>query len=644
VRLRQLELNDFGPFKGRQHIDFGTANGVTVIYGDNNLGKTTLLNSVRWLFLGKFLERTGGQRAIADLVNRETLAEADGKEVTASVTATVEWGDATYIITRSIVRSPERTIARLDVIRGSNVLSREDGEAALRQMLPEEIQQFFLFDAEALNRYEDLLHDPTAGEELKKAIERILGVPVLKNGIEDVKALTAAHNKVIAKLQTKDVKAKEAASTLSTLNSMIDAQTASIESLDEDIARVEAKRSEIETMMQATETARRLLERERGARRAVDLASADHDKMLRRYQEAAGRTWQAVVSGPTRKRVEAVRQQLAQLQGRQQEFERERLIVQLRAEIVAGAPCPCCGQTATLDHIASATVGTQDNQGTIDALLRTEHALEAVLDPAAVVLVEERWTAFQDAFAKLHDARSELDDAEAAVAGVTDASIGDLPRDLANVREQLRILHANRDDAQRKLDENRDYANRMAAVVAEQGGAEGAAATRKQTMLTDLQQLLSSAIDTYRENLKRRVEAEATTVFLSVRSDPDFTGLSINGDYGLSILHADGDIEPHRSAGYEHIVALSLVAALQRCAPVHGPIFMDMPFARLDPNHTQQTLKALPSIADQIVLVVHKGEVDHDEAANVLGSSLVLERQLVRRSARHTDIRPLGDN
>ena len=40
--------------------------------------------------------------------------------------------------------------------------------------------------------------------------------------------------------------------------------------------------------------------------------------------------------------------------------------------------------------------------------------------------------------------------------------------------------------------------------------------------------------------------------------------------------HKDASREPRRSAGYEHIVALSLVAALQRCAPSKGPIFMDM--------------------------------------------------------------------
>ena len=66
------------------------------------------------------------------------------------------------------------------------------------------------------------------------------------------------------------------------------------------------------------------------------------------------------------------------------------------------------------------------------------------------------------------------------------------------------------------------------------------------------------------------------------------------------------------------------------------------PFARLDPNHTLRTLEALPAIAEQVVLIVHEGEINPSEAQNTLRSSLICERRLTRRSARHTEILKLG--
>ena len=58
-------------------------------------------------------------------------------------------------------------------------------------------------------------------------------------------------------------------------------------------------------------------------------------------------------------------------------------------------------------------------------------------------------------------------------------------------------------------------------------------------------------------------------------------GLRITDHYGLEIIDSDGEVV-RRSAGYEHLVALSLIAALQDSAAVRGPVVMDYPFGRLD--------------------------------------------------------------
>lgn len=44
LRFTSLTIENFGPFKGDQTIDFTNDNGVTIIWGNNGRGKTTLLN------------------------------------------------------------------------------------------------------------------------------------------------------------------------------------------------------------------------------------------------------------------------------------------------------------------------------------------------------------------------------------------------------------------------------------------------------------------------------------------------------------------------------------------------------------------------------------------------------------------------
>ncbi|MDE0189259.1 MAG: AAA family ATPase [bacterium] len=641
MRLHRIGYSNFGPFKGDQAIELPDRDGVAVIYGDNNLGKTTILNSVRWLFSGSFPERTGRSRDPRELINREAVAEADGEPVVGQVTAAVTWRDANYTLTRSLILEGDRLKQRLDVIRGSDALGWEEAQATLQQMIPEEIQQFFLFDAEALNRYEDLLHDPTAGEELKKAIERILGVPVLKNAIQDLRALTWKHNKVISKLKTKSALAKSAANSFALLSAVLDRRDEDIASIKARIKELEDERSEIEQQMAASEKARVLITNHQQVAKDHEVAKKALEAARSRFKEVAPQTWTAVLTPTITTELDKLYAERQNLELEQDAFDRRQLLIQLREELAETGECPCCGQLANHPPTED-THSAHDQSSKLSALESRIDSLERILDPAAVARLDERNKALQDAAVKVHDLATDLADAKDQIDGLDVPSLADLPTKLANTKIQLTNTRETLRDTVKLRDEDSEKANRLAAVIAEGGGEEGVAATKKQRVLTNLQSMYSAAIGNYREELKQRVEEEATAVFLSIRSDPDFTRLSINEDYGLSIVHKDGNVEPQRSAGYEHIVALSLVAALQKCAPIQAPIFMDMPFARLDPQHKVSTLKALPNIAAQVVVIVHKGEIDTLEARNTLKSALICERQLARRSARHTDILKIG--
>src|ERR1035438_3238612 len=63
LQMRALHLEDFGPFKGKQSLLFSEKDGVTIIYGENMRGKTSLLNAIRFAFFGKVLGR--GRKTLA---------------------------------------------------------------------------------------------------------------------------------------------------------------------------------------------------------------------------------------------------------------------------------------------------------------------------------------------------------------------------------------------------------------------------------------------------------------------------------------------------------------------------------------------------------------------------------------------------
>lgn len=59
LHFDKLILNNFGPYKGRQVIDFTLESGVTIFWGNNGRGKTTLLNAFRYALFGVIQRRNG---------------------------------------------------------------------------------------------------------------------------------------------------------------------------------------------------------------------------------------------------------------------------------------------------------------------------------------------------------------------------------------------------------------------------------------------------------------------------------------------------------------------------------------------------------------------------------------------------------
>ena len=112
--------------------------------------------------------------------------------------------------------------------------------------------------------------------------------------------------------------------------------------------------------------------------------------------------------------------------------------------------------------------------------------------------------------------------------------------------------------------------------------------------------------------------------------------------YGLEIINANGEIIPNRSEGYEQVVAISLIAALHKNAPIAGPIIMDSTFQRIDPDHKRATLQELPNMGQQIIVLVYPQEVDKIEATNLLGSHYLQDFELVQIDSFETQIQKLG--
>lgn len=651
MRLRELELTDFGPYRGTQQFRFSEQPGVELLWGENGRGKTSFLNAIRWALFQRVLGRSSTRIDPRTVGNRE---DDDADTVRPfKVVLFFDHAGHDYKLTRAYraVTSSNRDSGAAELepsttlLKDGDVLGPEDRDRELATLLPEQVARFFLFDGELLQDYEQLLTPgSSAGEKLKAAIERLLGLPVLTKARDDVAAHLEAARKAQARVAQRHNTTRSLGNDLQLATEAATQTRDNVAALKSQFEELQNDCNEYEKQLSNNNRYRMLLGERNNQRAAVDRQRRLVDDAARTLADVATETWRAVLAPVVDRELDAIENQTdaatAQLE---QTVER-----QARARAVIEGACPTCRQHVDADT-ARALSGADDTDGQdshavqarLGALRARRDVLRRLRSPA------ERLGGLDDQLAQarvdLSDAQSQLDELDtelsAAPAGTADT--------ITTLLDKLSNSQISRDNTRTRLQQERDELEQQERTVATlseklaQLSPDGTGAEdHKVAVLASLHQMLAYAVTDFRDRLRDAIEDEATKVFRLLSAEADYDRLRINDQYGLTILHTDGTPVINRSSGYEHVVALSLIAALQRCAPMNGPIITDSPFGRLDATHKRHVLQALPQITDQVMLLVHDEELDRRSAVELLDTHLVGEHHLHRVSPRNTVIEP----
>lgn len=656
LRLRRLELEDFGPYKGVQEFRFPDGEGVTVVYGENRRGKTSLLNAIRFALLGQVVTR--GSRPLQFHKVLNTAARAEGRTCF-RVALDFTFEGHTYALTRRAELRPGATepLAHNDfkqtvfLQRDGQAVSQTEAEHELARIMPPQIARFFLFDGELLSEYEELLRDrgeSDVGPKIAAAIEQILGLPVLQNARADLSALADEAAQEESRAAQRDKNAQSIGALLENLTAMHRRQREEGQRLERELEQATARKAELEeTLKKSTLLASLLADRDRLEREITDLEVRQEDKKSK-LQTAMQAAWRGIIARRITPLYAALRARRDDLQGcvarHLAAVERAR---ELRVAVQAGK-CPTCAQPVD-PSAASRLAAEADTAAAGDVAAEQRELLEVQqeLDAAARLSGADDTARVADLFDDVEQIKVELHTRGARLREVVDEvteyneseyrlqrkqydeTAGDiriLQRGLAETAAEVQKLEEQLRDARKKLDRV--------------SGASLAGERQKRETFGALASLFRDAIEVYRERLRARVERDASDLFLKLTSEPEDAGLRINGQYGLTIVHRDGTDIVVRSSGAEQIVALSLMGALQKNAPLRGPLIADSLLMRVDDAHRENLVRALPSMAEQVAVLVFRAEMRPEESRRLLGERLLTEYQIERVSAKHSTLVP----
>jgi len=656
MKLKELAIQNFMPYKDRQTVRFpqhGTQN-VMLLFGDNMRGKTCFLNSIRWGFYGNAIGRHMRSIPRVHLVNSEAAAEGDW-----SMSVAIKFSDADkeYELRRQIGKKKHVSQPRTDADFEENIGLRIDGDSMpgdlvenkINQVMPEEISRFFLFDGELLQEYENLLiEDSTQGEKIKTHIEQALGVPALIHARDEFASLLKDAVRIQAKEAKKNTELKHFADQQKKLENDLTVLGKELRKFNSLRLEVQKKIDDIDDELKNTE----IIQQKRTEIDKLSSKKTTKEEQLNtlenKQRTLLQSAWQDVLHGTVAPWLVKLRERRDSLQSAvSKKAIRDSQILELQKSL-DDIVCPTCHQDLPDESIelinyqiqclkAEAELSDVDPDEIFEINTKVDQ-LSKIQSQGEGRRLRQNVSKKRELQVELINIESKLGELEKEIRGYDTSQIirqrkkRDLfVGELSKIDNEIGVC---KDSINEKTREQ----NHIATLISKDVGGQGQKSSIRVNLYKDLQSIFSQGIDQLRDSLREEVEHFSTSAFAELTTEKTYKGLQINSNYGLSIIDQAGRILKERSAGAEQIVALSLIDGLNRTARNAGAIIMDTPLGRLDPKHRSNILKYIPNMADQVVLLVHEGEIDPQRDIDILADRIGARYEIQRISATESSI------
>lgn len=646
MKLHSLSARNFMPYKDELDLQFpqDEHRNVMIVFGENMRGKTSLMNAIRWAFYGEAMGRHSRPIPLQEIVNKDAALVDDWKvEVRVKFEAEGHVYDLRRVADRKpIVSTPTRPEDfRVDVLltRDGIVLPADQVDAEIGLLAPKQTSRFFLFDGELLQEYETLLiENDQQGQQIKEAIEQVLGVPALTNGRTDIQTIL----KQAQKKQTSDLKLtaglEEQAKRQSDLTGQLDAVEKDLEDLNERLKGVREERGSLEDEIEAAQAVMAAGEKLKANITQQKFLTDECEKKEAERLDLAAGAWKDLVANVLdvrRSQLEARRQSLLDA------LERRSALGQKARDLktlLDKSECPTCQQAIGPERRSELGKALGEAQAELAAMADSTEALSEIssqinnLGKIKGTSAKERLRQLdkdlQRYEVQLTVLENEIEKLRLEIEGYDTA---ELQRKRVLLTEKIKEEGRLQDDIIKQKGRQQQLKDDLAVS---QKAIEGLTRNRTQrstarvTLCANLEKVFSQSIEHLRDKLRTRVQALANEAFKQMTTQKSYKGLEINNNYGLQIIDGSGRHVGVRSAGAEQIVALSLIDGLNRTGRSAGPVIMDTPFGRLDLKHRDNILSYLPSVTSQFVLLVHSGEIRKDTDLAVIASRIGMTYEL----------------
>lgn len=193
MKLISIEINNFRQFYGKQKLFFSTDNkkNVTLIHGENNGGKTALLNALRWCL---YKETTDNLLDPEHLLNKHAKAIGDNQF---HVFVQLVHENSLFELRRYKKRTGTIELKVYKIKEGTYAPDvQEKPQFFINTILPNEMSKYFFYQGEGTGT----LSSASDFSNIKSSIEKVLGFTVAQETKRHIKRIKNNYERQLGEL------------------------------------------------------------------------------------------------------------------------------------------------------------------------------------------------------------------------------------------------------------------------------------------------------------------------------------------------------------------------------------------------------------------------------------------------------------
>lgn len=660
--IRELNLSNFRQFKDEEKIVFSTDNhsNITLILGINTSGKTTILQALLWCFY----EKTNFKRN-ENLFNEQTALEmkkGDARPIVVQVK--LEHSGVDYIIKRE--QYCEKVDNQVQLVGQStlnisyknkkgetgtvNTLSKRD--EIVRQILPEDLSEYFFYDTERFGNI-------TEKSDVKDAVKGLLGLKVLENALATLGKRSRSQT-VIGRLFNElnyDGNKK-----LKKMQEEIEKAINDIEYIESEIKRVNEQISNYENKVDNAESHLRRLEPSMNLQIEIDkekrfyeIKKQEFDKAKDEFQKTYHEGILGFLMSPLKTRaLKFLEEAEVKDEGISNMTSKSIQDILDRGVCVCGTkvknnPKAMDSLERALDFLPPKSLGLRisDYQKDLKLFVGNFRFYKYLIDKRKNLnRIELELEDFHDRIEDLRNRMSDIDE------------VKNFQKEVKHSNRKIKELNQIRDDliqekGSRKSTLDRLQNERNSLIKIDEKNAE---IYHLLTYAEELAAWLQEDFDIRRDQITNKLEERVNYYFEKIYHGK--RSVKIDSDYKVTLISTENNQEiiTDESAGLETVKNFSFLAGLVDLAKKklagskrdegtevidftgseEYPLVLDAPFSNVDDEHVINISKVLPSVANQLVLIVM--EKDWNYAANKLKTKVGKTYRLNKISEIYTKI------